>query len=113
VTAALARDNGGRRGDADRLRPDTVVSDEVVFMRRLLCALTVLYWASVSCVKLSIHFFFRQLVSRVRGRLLAYWWAVLLFCASLAVYGTVVPLMLCPAFVSERPCKLARPHCAQ
>jgi hypothetical protein len=66
----------------------------------------------MSCIKLSIFFFFHQLVSHMYGQLLTYWWAVLLVCTPLAVYGTVVQFLLCPIFDFERPCRFGSPAVA-
>jgi hypothetical protein len=88
-------------GMKDLYMPIDIIS-QALFMRKLFNTCNVLYWVSVSCVKFSILFFFRQLISRVRGPLMTYWWVVLLGCAALAVYGTVVPFMACPTYDIER-----------
>jgi hypothetical protein len=78
------------------------VGNQVLFMHKMFGTCAVLWSVSVSSVKFSILVFFRQLISRVGGPLMTYWWTVTLGCAALAVYSPLVPFMLCPAHTINR-----------
>jgi hypothetical protein len=51
--------------------PIDIIS-QALLMRKLFNACNLLFWLSVSCVKFSILFCFRQLISRVRRPLMRY-----------------------------------------
>jgi hypothetical protein len=71
-------------------------------MRKWLILYDVLLWVAVCCAKLSLLFFFRQLIRRVGGRLMVYWWLVLAACVALSMHGLLAHFLPCPPLLDAK-----------
>ncbi len=78
------------------------IIDQAVFMRKWLNSSNMLFWTAICCVKFSFMFFFRQIINRVRGRWITYWWIVFLVCVALTIYGSLIIFLPCPFYDAER-----------
>jgi magnesium-transporting ATPase (P-type) len=79
-----------------RLAPDAVAA--LLHFHRVFVASSVLLWLAMCCVKFSFLCFFRRLIWRQPGRIMAWWWAVLAFTAATTAYTVIIHLAACPHY---------------
>jgi hypothetical protein len=58
----------------------------------------VLLWSAVSSVKFSFLFFFRNLIRRLPGRIMVWWWAVVVFTVLTTAFCVIEFSLACPRY---------------
>jgi hypothetical protein len=72
------------------------VGPKLTYFHNVICSTSMLLWVAVCCIKFSQLFFFRKLIHRMQGHIMAWWWFVLVFNVVITVYRCKVYFLPCP-----------------